>query len=161
MKHNLSRPPPPPPTGAENIAVTNVTCVNVGNAFEVKSSPGRGGFVRNFSFTDSTIVGAQNAMQIMFTYGDHPLPPLTYNLSAVPILDGFNFARIRGSGISMVGKLSGAAGGDVAGVMINGVNIENIDVESIGGWECVNVTGQSSGTMIPPVDKTTCPQLSN
>ena len=78
--------------GARNIAVRNASCVNVGDAFYVKSAPGRGGFVQNFSFTDSVIRGAGTAFGIMLTYGDHPQPPLTWNSSQLPVLDDFYFA---------------------------------------------------------------------
>ncbi len=42
---------------------------------------------------------AGTAFGIMLTYADHPQPPLTWNASALPTLDGFVFARIRGSGV--------------------------------------------------------------
>ena len=78
--------------GAANIAVRNVSCTNVGDAFYVKSAPGRGGYVRNFSFTDSTLTGVGTAFSIMLSYGDHPQPPLTWNASQVPVLEDFYFA---------------------------------------------------------------------
>lgn len=54
--------------GAENVFVSNVSCINVGSAFEIKSSPGRGGYVKNFHIADSLIVGAQTAFNIMLTF---------------------------------------------------------------------------------------------
>ena len=141
--------------GARNIAVRNVSCVNTGTAFYVKSAPGRGGWVRNFSFTDSLLVGVDTAFEIMLTYGDHPQPPLTWNASLLPALEGFEFSRIRGSGIQTAGRLSGAPGGGVAGMTITGVRLSDVDLGSPPqGWLCTNVTGTSSSVTPPP-----CPQL--
>lgn len=53
--------------GARNILVSGVRCTNTGNAFYVKSAPGRGGFVSNFSFVDSTITGSRAAIGIMLS----------------------------------------------------------------------------------------------
>jgi polygalacturonase len=144
--------------GAANISVYNVSCVNVGNGFYIKSSPGRGGYVRNFSFTDSTITGAQSAFTVMLTYGDNPTPPLTYNLSQLPILDGFTFARIRGAGVQFAGELSGASGSPVGGVMVTNVRVEDVDVGATRGWRCANISGTASG-VVPPISAATCPQL--
>jgi polygalacturonase len=80
--------------GVRNVTVYNVSCVNVGNAFQVKTTPGRGGYVHGLSVTDSTITGASTAFMVMMTYGDHPQPPLTYNLSALPVLSDFSFACV-------------------------------------------------------------------
>jgi len=144
--------------GAENISVTNVTCVNTGWAFLTKSSPGRGGYVRNFSFTDSRIVGADVGFMVMMTYGDNPQPPLTTNLSALPDLDGFLFARVRGSGVQAAASISGAPGHGAPGVMVRNVRVEDVDVGPTRGWACVNVTGSASG-VVPPIGAATCPQL--
>ena len=85
--------------GARNVSVSNVTCVNVGNAFQVKTTPGRGGYVHGFSVTDSSILGASTALMVMMTYGDHPQPPLTWNASALPVLSGFYFACVGCRGV--------------------------------------------------------------
>ena len=145
--------------GAENVTVHNVSCVNTGTAFLTKSSPGRGGYVRNFAFTDSTITGAGTAFMIMLTYGDNPQPPLITNLSALPVLDGFTFARIRGAGVQTAGSISGAPGGGSPGVMITNVRVEDVDVgPTPRGWLCTNVSGSATG-VVPPIAAATCPQL--
>ena len=53
--------------GARNIFASNISCTNTGNSFYVKSAPGRGGFVKNFSFVDSTFTGTNLAFGIMLT----------------------------------------------------------------------------------------------
>jgi polygalacturonase len=144
--------------GAENITVYNVTCVHTGNGFYVKSAPGRGGYVRNFTVTDSIIDGVDTAIQISLTYGDHPLPPLTWNASALPELSGFTFARIRGTSVTKAGLLSGAVGVGQAGAMVNNIRLLDVALGPSEGWKCVNVTGSASG-VVPPIDPATCPQL--
>lgn len=84
--------------GARNIFAANISCTNTGTSFYVKSAPGRGGFVSNFSFVDSTFTGTNLAFGIMLTvrraHGAHtehndatsvavslpPLPPLQHDL---------------------------------------------------------------------------------
>lgn len=111
--------------------------------------------MRDFSFENSTMIGVGVAMEISLSYGDNPQPPLTYNLSALPTMDGFLFARVNGSGFGRVGSLSGAPGGGVGGITITGVRVEDVDLqESAEGWTCVNVTGTSQNVFPEP-----CPQI--
>lgn len=75
--------------GARNILASNVRCTNTGNAFYVKSAPGRGGFVKNFSFVDSVITGARTALGIMMTvrlrkHAPPPRAPLCPALNDAP-----------------------------------------------------------------------------
>lgn len=141
--------------GASDISVSNVTCVGVGNAAYVKSSPGRGGYVRNFNFTDSTFYGVNIAMGIMLSYGDNPNPPLTYNVSNLPIMDNFYFARIKGNGVVSPGSLSGSPGKGAPGITITNIRVEDVDLGvTQKPWECTNVSGTSSNVFPQP-----CPQL--
>ncbi len=88
-------------------------------------------------------------------YGDHPLPPLTWNASNVPVLDGFYMARVKGLSVQQAASLSGAPGGGVAGVTITNVRVEDVDLgKTKEGWACENVTGTSSAVFPHP-----CPQL--
>jgi len=137
--------------GARNVSVTNVTCSGAATGMYAKSSPGRGGYVRNFSFTDSVMAGVTTAFEISLSYGDNPQPPLTFNLSALPVMDGFTFARVRGTGIGRAGSLSGAPGGDVAGITITGVRVEDVALDApAGSWACTNVTGSSANVVPQP-----------
>jgi polygalacturonase len=75
--------------GARNILASNIHCTNTGNAFYVKSAPGRGGFVTNFSFVDSVITGARAALGVMMTVSPptpfpFPSPPPRANAPSAP-----------------------------------------------------------------------------
>jgi len=141
--------------GAQDITVHNVSCVGVGSGMFVKSSPGRGGFVRNFNFTDSTFVGVNLAFGIMMTYGDDPEPPLIVNKSALPVMDNFLFKGIKGIGIVTPGSISGSPGKGAPGIFITNVKVEDVDLGTTANpWECVNVSGTSNNVFPQP-----CPQL--
>lgn len=117
-------------------------------------APRRGGYVRDFSFEDSTMVGVGTAMEISLSYGDNPQPPLTYNLSALPAMDGFLLSNVSGWGVGLTGSLSGAPGGGVGGITITGVRVQDVHLQDAGGWKCDNVTGTSADVSPAP-----CPQI--
>ena len=94
-------------------------------------------------------------MWISVAYGDHPQPPLTYNVSQLPVMDGFLFAGVRGSGFGNAGVLDGTPGGGVPGITITGVRVQNVTLDAAeSGWTCDNVTGTSSDVFPQP-----CPQI--
>ena len=101
------------------------------------------------------MVGVGTAMEISLSYGDNPQPPLTYNLSQLPVMDGFLFSNVSGHGFSRAGSLSGAPGKGAAGITVTGIRVENVHLDAAAqGWACDNVTGTSADVSPAP-----CPQI--
>lgn len=136
--------------GVADVAAYNLTCVRTGKGLHVKTTLGRGGYVRNVSFTDSLLDGVGLALGFLVSYGDHPDAPGSWNKSFVPELADFTFARVRGS-VAQAGSLLGSPA-----IPVRGLTIEDVDLGAPAvGWQCSNVSGTVTGTVSPPM----CPEL--
>jgi polygalacturonase len=131
--------------GVANVYAENIVCSGTGTGYYVKSAPGRGGYVSNFTMVNATMNGVATAFEISVAYGDHP-DGKPVNTSALPVLDGFTVSGVTGRGIQLVGSLVG-----MTGAAIGGVDIANVDLEGYAqGWTCSNVSGTSSNVFPPP-----------
>jgi polygalacturonase len=130
--------------GVEDVLVQNVNCTGTGTGFYVKSAPGRGGYVRNYTMTDVRMNGVGIGIQLSVDYGDHP-DGKPVNTSALPVLDGFTVARVSGRGMGLSGSLLGLA--DAA---FTNVSITDVNFEASGGWVCGNVSGTSANVFPAP-----------
>lgn len=137
--------------GVENVTAVNISCIGTGRGASIKTSMGRGGYIRSFAFTDSLFQGVTSGIDFFLTYGDHPDAPGAWNKSARPILTNFVFARIQGVGVQSAGNLTG-----VPNIPIDGVLLQDVDLGADAQpWVCTNVTGQTAGTVVP----SPCPEL--
>ena len=142
--------------GIDGVFVSNVKCVAAGCLIDVKSTLGRGGYIRNVHLSDCAITGSLNgaALQAADNYGDNNGP---VNRSLVPVVDGIFISRVStapGAVIKSAGTFEGLGDTAQAG-KITGVVLQDV---SIGGgataWKCVNVSGTSANVAPAP-----CSQL--
>lgn len=134
--------------GVENVTAYNITCSQTGTGAYVKSAPGRGGYVRGFTFTDSVLVGVHTAFEASLGYGDHSDNQAQYptNYSYMPMIDGFTIERVTGYGIGTPGSLLG-----MANDTISGISLRDVDLGATrAGWQCANVTGTASNVTPAP-----------
>ena len=131
--------------GVANVLVQNVTCSGTGTGFYVKSAPGRGGYVKNFTMTDTIMVSVGVGMMISIDYGDHP-DGKPVNTSALPVLDSFTLQRITGKNIPTSGSLIGLPNAQITNVIVEDVNFG----PNAGPWLCSNVSGTSNNVYPTP-----------
>lgn len=131
--------------GVEDVFVQNVTCSGTGTGFYVKSSPGRGGYVKNFTMVDTYMESVGVGIEISLSYGDHP-DGKPVNNSALPILDQFTVQRVTGKNIRTSGSLLGMINAQITNVFIEDVNFG----PNGGPWVCGNVSGTSNNVYPTP-----------
>lgn len=131
--------------GVVNVTAYNITCSGTATGAYVKSAPGRGGYVTNFTFRDSHMQGVATGIALSLGYGDHP-DGKPVNMSALPALNGFYFSGITGEGIASAGAMVG-----MTAAPWNDVQLSDVDMGSTaGGWVCSNVTGSAIGVYPAP-----------
>ena len=141
--------------GVADVFVSNITCVNSGSLLDVKSTLGRGGYVRNINVERCVITGrVQYALNARDDYGDSNGP---VNRSLVPRIGGITVADVSAAPTATLAGAGffeglGAAPeqGEVYGVVLRNVQLG----APAKGWHCVNATGTSSAVTPEP-----CPQL--
>ena len=138
--------------GVSDVFLSNISCVRGGQLLNVKSTLGRGGYIRNVHLSNSTVVGKVGvALRAADNYGDNNGP---INSTLVPQIDGIFCSHIR----SAPGAVLGAAGffeglGDTpeAGKIVN-VVLDDVVLAAApaGSWRCTNVSGTSTGVSPAP-----------
>jgi polygalacturonase len=130
--------------GIYNVTALNVSCVDVGTCFRLKSALGRGGEIRDVGMYNSTILGAKTAIEASDFYGGHPLGPV--NTSAIPRVGYMTVKGLKGSLVEAAGAFAGLPGGNITNVVLEDIALD----APAKSWTCSNVTGTSSNVHPPP-----------
>jgi polygalacturonase len=140
--------------GVDGVFVSNVTCVNSGCLLDVKSTLGRGGYIRNVNVSDCVITGSlATAVRAADDYGDNNGP---VNRTLVPVVGAISVARVRsapGAKIAAAGFFEGLSDTAPGSGMITGVVLQDIALGGAapaGSYHCVNVSGSSSNVVPAP-----------
>lgn len=134
--------------GIFNVTAVNVSCVDVGTCFRLKSALGRGGEIRDIAMYNSTILGAKTAIEASDFYGGHPLGPV--NTSAIPRVGFMTVKGLKGTLVEAAGAFAGLPGGNITNVLLEDVTLDAPSKS----WTCSNVTGMSRNVHPAP-----CPEL--
>ena len=137
--------------GVADVFVSHITCVNSGSLIDVKSTLGRGGYVRNVSLVGATITGkVACALRVADDYGDNNGP---VNRTLVPVMGGILIANVVAAPTAVIGAAGffEGLGRTAASGMITGIELHNVQLGAPAtGWHCENVTGKSSGVVPAP-----------
>ena len=141
--------------GVADIFITNITCINSGTLIDVKSTLGRGGYVRNVHLSNSTITGKLKVgLQVADNYGDNNGP---VNKTLVPTMGDIFITNVTAKSTAVIaasGYFEGLGDTAVSGKVTN-VVLQDIDLGApTNGWHCVNVSGTSTRVSPEP-----CPAL--
>lgn len=141
--------------GVEDVHVSNITCVSSGSLIDVKSTLGRGGYVRNVTLVNSRILGVVAvALKVSDEYGDNNGP---VNRTLVPRLGDIVVANVTVGPDALIGEAGEFVGlgatpdaGEIYGVVLTDIDLGS----PLLGWTCKNVTGKSAAVSPAP-----CAQL--
>lgn len=137
--------------GVSDVFISNITCKNSGTLIDVKSTLGRGGYVRNVHLRGAVITGAvKAALQISDLYGDNNGP---VNKTLVPLLSNIFISDVVATASAVIGAAGvfeglGAtpAQGQIVGVVLTNVSLG----APLFGWTCSNVSGSSTAVLPAP-----------
>ncbi len=128
--------------GVRDVVVKNCVFENTDNGLRIKSRRGRGGVVRDITYTDCTLKDCQPVISIMAYYQDStystfpkddPAQPLT---DTTPVFRNLTIRNVTGASTREVGAIAGLPESPVENVLL-----ENVTLSGTGGLLIANARG--------------------
>lgn len=129
--------------GVYNVMVRGVTFHGGLFSTRIKSARGRGGYVRNITFQDFTLIDNVMGPAINMFYSDGE--PLAPNDPGTPHIYDIKFIRHSGTTLT-AGAFLCLPESPCKDLVLDNMNISS----RIGGFECINAIGQTSGDVMIP-----------
>ncbi|CAN1236404.1 Probable polygalacturonase [Linum grandiflorum] len=129
--------------GVSEIYAQDLHFFGTNSAIRIKTSPGRGGYVRNIHISNMTLTDVNVTIRLTGQYGEHP--DESYDPSALPSINKITIENVRGVNITHAGVLEGIEGDPFVDICL--LNI-SLSVGSKPPWECTHIAGYSD--MVTP-----------
>ncbi|KAF3330816.1 putative polygalacturonase [Carex littledalei] len=130
--------------GVSEVHAEHLHFTNSLHGIRVKTSTGRGGYVRNVYVSDVTMNNVSIAIRIMGQYGDHPDDK--YDKNALPIISRITIKDVLGFNVGTAGMLEGIQRDNFSNICLSNVSFGS--VKSNPPWKCSNIEGYSN--MVTP-----------
>lgn len=131
--------------GITDIHVEDILVINTETAISVKTSAGRGGYVKGIFISNVTMNNVKRAIGFTGFYGDHPDD--RYNPDALPVVDRIIFKDIVGENITIAGDFHGIQKAPFSNICMSNIFF---NVTSEAAWSCSNVKGFSESVYPQP-----------
>ncbi|GFP93156.1 probable polygalacturonase [Phtheirospermum japonicum] len=132
--------------GVSNVTVENLLVWNSKRGIRIKTSPGRGGYVRQITYRNLTLENVRVGIVIKTDYNEHP--DEGYDPNALPIIEDINFNGIRGQGVRIPVRIYGSQEIPVRNVtfrdMLVGITYKKKRI-----FQCLFVQGRVIGKIFP------------
>ncbi|KAL5567908.1 hypothetical protein UlMin_024483 [Ulmus minor] len=148
--------------GVEDVRAEDIVAINTQAGIRIKSSPGRGGYVRDVF---ARRMNFKSSMEYVFWmtgfYGQHP--DHKFDPKAFPVVQNINFKDIVAENATMAAKLEGIPDHPYKGICISNVTISFSKNHKKLLWNCTNVEGITSDAkpkacgLLPEKRGTVCP----
>nr|QDK56823.1 polygalacturonase [Mangifera indica] len=125
--------------GVSEVHAENLQFFNTVTAIRIKTSPGRGGYVRNIYISNVTLDHVDVAIRFTGHYGDHP--DELFDSNALPIIERITMKDVSGKNIKMAGLLEGIEGDTFLNICLSNITLNAI---SESPWNCSYVEGYSN-----------------
>ncbi|EPS74464.1 glycoside hydrolase family 28 protein, partial [Genlisea aurea] len=132
--------------GVSNVTVENLLVWKSKRGIRIKTSPGRGGYVRRLTCTNLTLDDVRVGIVVKTDYGDHPDDG--YDPNALPAIEGINFRRIRGHGVRIPVRVYGSREIPVRDLTIGDMDV-GITYKKKRIFQCSHVEGRVIGKVFP------------
>ncbi|KAL1833033.1 hypothetical protein ACET3Z_002684 [Daucus carota] len=124
--------------GVSEIFAKDIQIFNSKRGIAVKTSLGRGGYVRAVYISGVTLKNVQVAIEFNGQYGEHP--DETYDPQALPKILEVTIHNVTGDNVTVAGHLEGIKGDDFLNICLSDINLR---VTSGSPWRCSYVGGFS------------------
>ncbi|XP_058195758.1 probable polygalacturonase [Rhododendron vialii] len=132
--------------GVSNITMENLRVWNSRRAVRIKTSPGRGGYVRDITYKNLTLDNVRVGIVIKTDYNEHP--DEGYDPKALPIIENINFIGIRGQGVRIPVRIYGSQEIPVRNVTFRDMSV-GITYKKKRIFQCSFVQGRVIGSIFP------------
>nr|QDK56810.1 polygalacturonase [Mangifera indica] len=125
--------------GVSEVYAENLQFFNSVTAIRIKTSPGRGGYVRNMYISNVTLDHVDIAIRFMGQYGEHP--DEFFDPNALPIIERITIKDVTGKNIKVAGLLEGIEGDNFLNICLSNITL---NVISETPWKCSYIEGYSN-----------------
>ncbi|KAG0590053.1 hypothetical protein KC19_1G067700 [Ceratodon purpureus] len=138
--------------GIEQVLVEGVHIWGSRRGIRIKTSPGRGGYVKNIHYQNVTLIDVRVGIVIKTDYGEHP--DSEFDPEALPVVANISIDGIYGSSVRYPVRMFGSQE-----VPITGIEIRNMDVQLTSKKKNVFTCEFIQGRVIGKVFPTPCKAL--
>ncbi|KAI9082661.1 hypothetical protein K1719_035530 [Acacia pycnantha] len=124
--------------GVSDVHAENIHFFDSYNAIRIKTSPGRGGYVRNVYISNMTLSEVDIAIRFTGLYGDHPDD--AFDPSALPIIERITIKDVIGEKIERAGLIEGIKEDCFVNICLFNITL---NVSSRHPWNCSYIQGYS------------------
>ncbi|XP_020085012.1 probable polygalacturonase [Ananas comosus] len=126
--------------GIRDVRAEDVTAINTESGVRIKTSVGRGGFVRDVFVRGMTLHTMKWVFFMTGGYGQHPDDK--YNPDALPVIEDIHYSNAVAENVSMVASLDGIRGDPFTGICISNVTagVTELKKKKV-QWNCTDVEG--------------------
>lgn len=125
--------------GISNVRAEDICLFNSLYGIRIKTSPGRGGYVRHIHISNVIMTNVKTAIGITGRYGEHP--DENYDPNALPVIDMITIEDVSGTVIKHAGTLEGIKGDNFNSICLSNVHL---NVTSKHPWKCSYIEGFSN-----------------
>lgn len=133
--------------GIQDVRAEEIVAINSESGVRIKTSPGRGGFVKDIFVKGMTMSTMKWVYWMTGFYGDHP--DNDYDPKALPVIQGISYSDMVAENVTMAAKLEGMPGAPFTGICISNVTIGIVNSTKL-QWNCTDVEGISSSVSPQP-----------
>ncbi|CAF2060035.1 unnamed protein product [Brassica oleracea] len=127
--------------GVSDIYIKDLHLFNSNTGIRIKTSPGRGGYVRNVHVSNVKFHNVQKAIRFTGKYGEHP--DENFDPKALPVIEKITFENVNGEGIGVAGLLEGIEGDEFKNICFLNVTLIVKKNSKKAPWKCSHVRGYS------------------
>lgn len=132
--------------GVSNVTVENLLVWHSRRAVRIKTSAGRGGYIRDITYRNLTLDNVRVGVVIKTDYNEHP--DEGYDPEALPTIENISFSMIRGEGVRIPARIYGSQDIPVRNVTFQDMKV-GITYKKKHIFQCSFVQGRVIGNIFP------------
>eukprot|EP00249_Psilotum_nudum_P015018 c25122_g1_i1 orf=212-1654(+) len=132
--------------GVSEVYVNDMLIYNVRTGIYLKTSRGRGGYIRDIFISNMDMINANIAIRFSGSYGDHPDDE--YDPHALPVVEKIFIENITGKNITFAGQLEGLPDAPFKDIHLSNISLDMDSLDET--WNCSNVWGFSESVYPEP-----------
>eukprot|EP00268_Persea_americana_P026792 TRINITY_DN2629_c0_g1_i6.p1 TRINITY_DN2629_c0_g1~~TRINITY_DN2629_c0_g1_i6.p1 ORF type:complete len:582 (-),score=60.27 TRINITY_DN2629_c0_g1_i6:161-1666(-) len=132
--------------GVSNVTVENVLVRDSRRGVRIKTSPGRGGYIRDIFYRNLTLDNVRVGIVVNTNYSEHP--DQGYDPTALPLVENITFNSVHGQGVRFPARIYGSKNIPVKKIIFRDM-IVGITYKKKRIFQCAFVQGKVIGSIFP------------
>jgi len=133
--------------GIQDVRAEDILAINSETGIRIKTSPGRGGFVKDIFVNRMTMVNMKWAFTMTGSYGSHP--DNNFDPNALPVVERISYSNIVAKNVSVAGDLEGIDKAPFTTICLSHVTITMAESKKL-PWNCTSIQGWSNAVVPQP-----------